>query len=157
MVCYISLGTNLGDLEKNLNEALEKISNIENLTVLKKSKFHRTKAWGVTEQPDFLNAVVMLDTDILPQDLLIILQDIEKNMGKIVIQKWGPRIIDIDILFCDDMIIETETLVIPHPYLHLRGFVLKPMVEIAPDFVHPVFKKKISDYAVPTASRRRKV
>ncbi|MCL2065242.1 MAG: 2-amino-4-hydroxy-6-hydroxymethyldihydropteridine diphosphokinase [Candidatus Cloacimonetes bacterium] len=142
---FLGLGTNIGDLSENLDIAIFNLSQIKDVTILKKSSYYKTKPWGYKEQEDFLNAVVLLICEYEPEDFLSILRDIESQMGKKIICKWGPRLIDIDILFCDDLIFESEKLIIPHPRLHERDFVLLPMLEIAPDFVHPVLKKKIGE------------
>ena len=145
MIYYIGLGTNIGDLYQNLENVIINISNIKALRILKKSSFHKTQPWGKTDQSDFLNAVIMIETDIEPINLLMIFKNIETEMGKNIKEKWGPRIIDIDILFCDDITMNNENLTIPHPYLHEREFVLLPMIEIASDFIHPVFNLSIKD------------
>jgi 2-amino-4-hydroxy-6-hydroxymethyldihydropteridine diphosphokinase len=137
---YLSLGTNLGNPEENLNRAIMKIRE-NGCVVEKQSSFIKTAPYGVIDQPDFLNCVIKISTDKTPFELLDTLLSIEQDMGRIRREKWGPRIIDIDILFYDDLIIDTENLKIPHPDLHNRLFVLKPLNEIAPNLVHPVLRK----------------
>jgi 2-amino-4-hydroxy-6-hydroxymethyldihydropteridine diphosphokinase len=109
------------------------------------SSIIETAPWGKTDQPAFLNQVLKIKTRFPPLFLMEILLDIEKAMGRNRTEKWGPRIIDIDILFFNNRIINEKGLCIPHPHLHEREFVLKPMVEIAPDFVHPVLQKTMSE------------
>lgn len=109
------------------------------------SSIIETAPWGKTDQPAFLNQVLKIKTRFPPFFLMESLLDIEKAMGRNRTEKWGPRIIDIDILFFNNRIINEEGLCIPHPHLHEREFVLKPMVEIAPDFVHPVLQKTMSE------------
>lgn len=143
---YFGLGTNLGDKEKYLNEAIVQIE-LELGKILRVSSFYQTKAWGFDSENEFLNAVVLVNTQLSPLDLLNLTQQIEKNMGRK--QKTGSnysdRVIDIDILFYDLQIITQKRLTIPHPLLHLRDFVLYPLAEIAPDLVHPVLNKSIAD------------
>jgi len=145
MIYYLSLGTNVGELDENLKLAINKISVLKDGVIKKKSSIYQTEPWGFKEQNDFLNMVLEVDCGYKPLDLLMYLQNIETEMGRIKVEKWGPRVIDIDILFCDDLIFKSGTLEIPHPFLHEREFVLKPFVEIAPNFVHPVFCKTMSD------------
>ena len=145
MIYYLGLGSNIGNLEQNLKLALDEISQVSN--IIKTSRFHESKPWGYENQNYFLNAVLSVDSEIKPQIFLTILKEIENKLGKVVLYRWGPRIIDIDILFCDNLIITTDELIIPHQHAHEREFVLKPMCEIAPDFVHPVLKKTISELA----------
>ncbi len=104
-----------------------------------------TAPWGKTDQPHFLNRVLKVTTQLTPSSLMKSLLEIEKMMGRNRNEKWGPRIIDLDILFFDYQIISEPGLCIPHPHLHEREFVLKPIVEIAPDFMHPVLKKTMSE------------
>ena len=155
MIYYLSLGTNVGDLEENLKLAINKISALldcfvprndkgQDSNIKKKSSVYQTKAWGLEEQDDFLNLVLEVESGYKPIDLLVHLKNIEKEMGRVKTEKWGPRVIDIDILFCDDLKFKSDTLEIPHPFLHEREFVLKPFIEIAPNFIHPVFRKTMN-------------
>ena len=125
---YLGLGTNIGDREKNLKIALEEISKTANIT--KKSSIHETKPEGVKDQGDFLNMAIEIETTMPPTDLFKRLQKIEKTMGRVKTIKNGPRIIDIDILLYEDLKINEPELVIPHPRMHERQFVLKPLSEI---------------------------
>ncbi len=138
---FIGLGSNLGDRESSLRRALEAISNIPDVIILEESSVIETKPFGVTDQPDFLNQVVKIMTGLEPHDLLKQLKKIEILLGRFDTKKWGPRIIDLDILFFDQEIIENEMITIPHPGVSHREFVLKPMVEIASAFIHPVSGK----------------
>lgn len=134
------LGANLGDRVDTLRKAVSLID--ERIgSVAQQSGLYQTAAWGVTEQPDFLNQVIRIDTDLTPESVLEQTQRIEQELGRIRREKWGARAIDIDILYYDQRIIHTETLTIPHPYLHHRRFTLVPLAEVAPDFVHPVLQK----------------
>ena len=141
---YLHTGTNLGNREANLERANEWIKQEIGL-ILKASKVYRTKAWGITDQPDFLNQALLANTTLGPFELLEKIQAIERSMGRAREIKWGERIIDIDILFYNDEIIDTESLTVPHPYLHYRNFVLLPLIEIAPGLIHPVFGKTIAE------------
>lgn len=135
---WLGLGTNLGDRRRNLVTAA-------GLIYLKVGPLHevsgiyKTAAWGVTEQPDFLNQAVCARTVLNPAAVLREINEIENFMGRVRDQKWGPRLIDIDILYFENEIIDETNLKIPHPRIQERNFVLIPLSEIAPDFVHPVF------------------
>jgi 2-amino-4-hydroxy-6-hydroxymethyldihydropteridine diphosphokinase len=139
---YLHTGTNLGDKAANLEQANAWISQ-EIGPIVRASSVHRTKAWGITAQPDFLNQALLVHTALNPFELLEKIHWIERKMGRVRRIKWGERLIDIDILFFNDAIIEEENLSVPHPYLHLREFVLAPLREIAPELVHPVLGKSI--------------
>ena len=140
---YLQLGSNIGDRKKFLKAAEFSIS--KDLGVIeKKSKIYESSPWGVENQGSFLNQVLLLETDVKPFDLLDIILNIEKEMGRVRIEKWGERIIDIDILFYNDNIIETNNLCIPHPYISKRRFVLSPLDEIAKNYIHPILQKTIN-------------
>ena len=140
MSIYIALGTNLGDKEKNLKEALRLLYH-KDITVSKVSDFIVTKPYGVTDQPDFLNAVAEVVTERSPVELLHVLLQIEQEMGRRRIRHWGERIIDLDLLLYDSQIINLPDLKVPHPDMQNRDFVLCPLVQIAPHTVHPVLRK----------------
>jgi len=139
---YLLLGTNLGDREINLTMARghlgEKVG-----TILQSSGIYETAAWGKEDQPDFLNQVVMLETHLDPLSLMDTLLWIEGALGRTRKVKWGERIIDLDILFYDDVVVNTEKLTIPHPGIPERRFTLLPLQEIAPQLLHPVLHKTI--------------
>jgi 2-amino-4-hydroxy-6-hydroxymethyldihydropteridine diphosphokinase len=139
---YLGLGSNLGKREAHLSTALEKISNFA--VILAKSGIYETEPWGLKEQPNFLNQVIWIKTLCEPMRLLDQLKSIEKEMGRKRTVRYGPRPIDLDILFYDELILQTEKLSIPHPMLSQRAFVLVPLAEIAPSLVHPVEKKTIT-------------
>lgn len=139
---FLSLGSNLGDRQDNLHQAIERLQK-KGLKVVKTSRFYETQPWGYLKQPTFVNAVIETFTVLSPVDLLRSIKQIEVQMGRAETFKWGPRLIDIDILFYDDLIMVSPELTIPHSLVHKRGFVLLPMSEIAPKFVHPIFKKDI--------------
>ncbi|HKJ39586.1 MAG TPA: 2-amino-4-hydroxy-6-hydroxymethyldihydropteridine diphosphokinase [Anaerolineales bacterium] len=142
-IVYLSLGTNIGNRPANLKQALSSLP--PQMTVKKKSKVYETPPWGYTEQDNFLNQAVKVSTYLEPEPLLKHIKRLEVALGRKSTFRHGPRLIDIDILFYDEEILETSSLVIPHPHLHERGFVLMPLMDIAPDLVHPVQKKKIRE------------
>ena len=148
MHCYLGLGSNLGDKQKHITEAISKISKLKSVEITKTSSIIATKPYGKTDQPDFLNCVIETDTNLLPEDFLEKCLNIENQLGRIRKDKWGPRTIDIDLLFYGDKIINTELLVLPHPELHKRKFVLTSLNELCPDLVHPILNKKIKDIFV---------
>ena len=133
---YIALGTNLGERKANLRAAITSMP--PEVNVLAESHVYETPPWGYEDQPAFLNMVVKAETGLEPEPLLTYLKQIEAELGREQNFRWGPRLIDLDILFYDDLIIESPPLVIPHPRLHERGFVLVPLADVAADYVHPV-------------------
>ncbi len=137
---YLQLGTNLGDRLDLLAKATQAIARRCG-EVSARSPIYETAAWGVTEQPDFLNQVLAVRTDLPPRVLLDQVLAIEREMGRERTQRWGSRLIDIDILYYDDLVVNTPALSLPHPWLHRRRFVLVPLVDLAPDFVHPILGK----------------
>ena len=140
---YIALGTNLGERLDNLRAALDTMA--PDVTVLAESHVYETAPWGFEDQPAFLNMAVKAETDLEPEALLKYLKQIEAELGREKSVRWGPRLIDLDILFYDDLIIDTPPLVIPHPRLHERGFVLVPLSDIASKFIHPVFGSHVKE------------
>jgi 2-amino-4-hydroxy-6-hydroxymethyldihydropteridine diphosphokinase len=141
---YIQLGSNLGNREGYLKQSQVMLIDEIGL-IIKKSSIYESSPWGVENQSSFLNQVLLLETDVNPFDLLDIILNIEKEMGRVRIEKWGERIIDIDILFYNDEIIETNNLCIPHPYISKRRFVLSPLDEIAKNYIHPLLQKTINE------------
>jgi len=129
---YLGLGSNLGDAEANVMEAIRRLEKVG--TILKKSKFYLTAPWGVLDQPDFVNAVIQIDTEHSPRTLLEKTQAIEKEMGRLETYKWGPRLIDIDILTYADVTVQETDLTIPHPHMTERSFVMIPLAEIDESF-----------------------
>ena len=140
---YILLGSNLGNSKKYISDAIIEI--VKEIGYVKaKSSLYQTAAWGKIDQPNFLNQVIHVETKLNPKALLNSILSIEKKLGRERIEKWGSRIIDIDILFYDNQVIDKPDLVIPHPYLHLRRFTLMPLNEIAPNLIHPELSKSVS-------------
>lgn len=132
----------MGDRQAHCMNAIERLKD-KGIVIKKVSSMYETRPWGLEEQPDFINMAVEAETRLSPEELLRAIKDIEKEMGRKDTVRWGPRIIDLDILFYDDIAINMGHLQIPHPLLHKRDFVLLPLSEIAPDKVHPVLKKNI--------------
>lgn len=141
---YLSLGSNIGNKRKNLLEAIRKIGELENTEVAKSSTILETEPFGYLEQDNFLNACLEVKTLMTAQEFLKEILQIELDMGRVREIKWGPRIIDIDILFYDKEIIEEDNLAVPHPWICEREFVLDPLSEIAPNYIHPLEKKTIT-------------
>lgn len=140
---YIALGTNLGDREANLRTAKQHLS--AKVTITQESPVYITPPWGYTEQPDFLNQVITVCTRLKPLPLLRLLKGIEQHMGREKLILNGPRLIDLDILFYGDQVVEMDNLQIPHPRMEGRAFVLVPLNEIAPNLVHPLLGISVSE------------
>jgi len=140
---YLSLGSNLGDRSGYIDHALKEIAELGNIKA--QSAVYETPPWGKEDQPAFLNMAVALETELEPDELLYKIKQIEEKLGRKEREHWGPREIDIDILFYDELRYLSQRLTIPHPLLHERAFVLVPLAEIAPDFTHPVFQETIAD------------
>lgn len=145
MIAFLLLGSNLGEREKNIKRALSFIDKIPNTLRLKTSSIYETEPWGYKDQPYFLNACCKIETNIPPKKLLFHLKNIEKLMGRKENIRYGPRIIDIDILLYEDLVICEENLTIPHPSLSNRKFALKALSEIGGECVHPIHKKTINE------------
>lgn len=141
---YLLIGGNLGDREKNLQQAAE-LAEAECGDLIAVSAVYETAAWGLTDQPAFLNQVLVLHTLLEPAELMHRLLQIEQQLGRTRTEKMGPRTIDIDILLIDDLIIQSDNLTVPHPSLPLRRFALVPLAEVAAKRVHPVIRKTISE------------
>lgn len=140
---YLGIGSNMGDKEANLNEAIRLLNEDEDCRVRRVSSFIITKPVGGVEQDDFLNGALYMETLKSPEELLDLLMRIEKELKRERIIRWGPRTIDLDMLFYDDEIISTERLILPHPELINREFVLQPLSEIAPGLKHPLYGETI--------------
>jgi len=144
-IIYLSLGSNVDNRSANLKAAISSLA--PQMDVKKKSHVYETPPWGYTEQEKFLNQVVMAKTYLDPEPLMKHIKRLEVALGRKATFRYGPRLIDIDILFYDDLVLETPSLTIPHPHLHERGFVLVPMMDIAPDHVHPIIGKSVREMA----------
>jgi 2-amino-4-hydroxy-6-hydroxymethyldihydropteridine diphosphokinase len=146
VTAYIGLGSNLGDRQQNLQDAGAKIAQMAGVDVIVSSSFYESEPVGYTEQGYFLNSVLKVSTTLNPQELLRGLQAIENELKRKRLFRWGPRTIDLDILFYGQEVIQEEGLVIPHERLHTRAFVLVPLKELAPDLVHPGSGKTIGEH-----------
>lgn len=144
-IVYIALGSNLGERLENLHAAMHSLAS--SVQVLEKSQIYETEPWGFADQPAFLNMVFSAKTDLNPHDLLAHLKKNEETLGRLPTFRNGPRLIDMDMLFYDNLVLETPELVIPHPRLHERAFVLVPLLDIAPHFIHPVLTLSLARLA----------
>ncbi|MCA9940782.1 MAG: 2-amino-4-hydroxy-6-hydroxymethyldihydropteridine diphosphokinase [Anaerolineales bacterium] len=142
-ICYLGLGSNLGQREVHLRQAIKLLRAFMVVSAI--SPVYETPPWGVVDQPDFLNICVAGSTHLPPLPLLSALKRIENEMGRRATYRWGPRLIDIDLLFYGDLILETERLTIPHPHLAARAFVLAPLADIAPGYLHPQTKNSVAE------------
>jgi 2-amino-4-hydroxy-6-hydroxymethyldihydropteridine diphosphokinase len=140
---YLGLGSNLGDRRSNLEESIKQIS--EFAVIKKSSSIYETEPWGLKDQPKFLNQVILVETKLAPKELLSRLKTIEQIMGRKKTVLYGPRLIDLDILFFDDLMMKTFNLIIPHPHITERAFVLVPLAEIAPDMIHLQYQQTITE------------
>ena len=140
---FIGLGANLGDCAANLDGALERLGRVESVRVVGRSSYYRTEPVGVGNQPEFLNGAAEIETAFTAAQLLVVLKKIEADMGRVPSERWGPRLIDLDILLCGDEVVQEPGLKVPHPEMHRRRFVLEPLAEIAPQAVHPVLGRSV--------------
>lgn len=144
MIILLHTGSNLGNRIANLQLANTSIKK-QIGRIVSISQYYQTAAWGVTDQPEFINQALMVETEKSPHEVLACIQDIEAKMGRIRLQKWGERLIDIDLIFYGKEVVNEENLQVPHPFLQERNFVLVPLQEIAADWVHPVLKRSVSE------------
>ncbi len=140
---FLGIGSNVGNKKRNIDTAIELLSSF--VKNLKKSSYYFSKAVGYTEQDDFLNMAVLGFTELSPEQLLEKVKEIEVEVGRIERFHWGPREVDIDILFYENEIVSKENLEIPHPRIQERDFVLQPLLDLEPEFIHPVLKKSIKE------------
>ena len=143
-IVFLQLGSNLGERESLLQDAIIAIEGRIG-KVVEKSKVYESTPWRVDGQENYLNQIVKVKTELLADDILSTILDIEKELGRIRLEKWGERLIDIDIIFYNDSIIETAQLCVPHKHMHERMFVLTPMHNIAPELVHPIYNKTVAE------------
>lgn len=144
-IVYLLLGSNLGDRNTLINDALREIEQHIG-PISQKSSLYETAAWGVEDQPVFLNIAIGVKTSLSPLEVLEKALEIESELGRVRLQKWGSRLIDIDVIFYGDRIVDMgEKLQIPHPQMQYRKFVLEPLAEIAPKYIHPALKLTVSE------------
>lgn len=139
---YVAFGSNIGEKENYIKRALEKIEERE-IKIIKVSPIYETEPYGVLDQDSFLNGVVKIETNLTPENLIKELLLIEKQLDRVRERRWGPRTIDLDIIFYDDLVINRNNLIIPHKDMENREFVLKPLCDIDENFIHPVLKKSV--------------
>ncbi|HOO90864.1 MAG TPA: 2-amino-4-hydroxy-6-hydroxymethyldihydropteridine diphosphokinase [Syntrophales bacterium] len=139
VICFLGIGSNMGDAAAQCNAAIENVSDVHGIRVLRRSSLYKTQPVGFEEQDWFVNGVIEIRTMLEPRSLLHAMQEVENKMGRIRNKKWGPRIIDIDILLYDQLVMDEKDLAIPHAEFHTRRFVLVPLNEIAPCAIHPAF------------------
>jgi len=144
-VAYLGLGSNLGDRAEHLRFAVRELEKMSDCRVLEVSSFISTPPYGYEEQGDFLNGCLKLETLLPPRKLLDKLLRLENKAGRIRDMRWGPRTLDLDIIMYDDLVVSNNRLVIPHVEMHKRDFVLRPLSEIAPNLVHPIYNKTVSE------------
>ncbi|MCG3172012.1 MAG: Bifunctional folate synthesis protein [Myxococcota bacterium] len=140
---HAALGSNTGDRKANLERALELLRQEPGLVITRLSSMIVTPPWGKTDQPDFLNMAIEVESGMTPRELLDLFLRTERAMGRERLERWGPRVIDIDLLLAGGLILDEPGLKIPHPLMHEREFVLEPLTEIAPGAIHPVFGDSI--------------
>ncbi len=153
VIAYLGMGTNLGDRWANLRGAAELLAAGQGLRVLRCSGVYETEPWGVADQPRFLNCVVEVAVTLPLEELLERCKEVEASLGREPGIRWGPRLIDVDILLYGNQTVDLPHLEIPHPRLHLRAFALEPLSELAPDIVHPTLGLKMGDLALEAEGR----
>ena len=141
VVAYLGLGANQGDPRRQLQEDIARLAATEEVEVVKASSFYRTPPLGPPDQPWYVNAVVQVRTRLAPEELLRVLHRVEEDLGRVRRERWGPRLIDIDLLLYNGIILSGPDLCLPHPEMHKRSFVLVPLAEIAPQAWHPALEK----------------
>jgi len=145
VMAYVGLGANLGDPARQLHEALARLAATEEIEIIKVSSFYLNPPLGPPDQPWYVNAVAQLRTRLAPEELLRVLHRVEREMGRFRQARWGPRVLDLDLLLYDGEILSGADLKLPHPEMHRRSFVLVPLAEIAPQAWHPVLNKSATE------------
>lgn len=143
---YLGIGSNTGDRLNNLKRAVTELNNLENTVIMECSSVYFTEPFGVKEQNEFLNAVVSVSTDIELKNLYKSIKRIEEKIGREKFYRWGPRAIDIDVLFYNNLIYSDDEITVPHKGLLERDFVIEPLLEIEPEFFHPGLEMKLAEY-----------
>lgn len=156
-VIYLGAGSNLGNRHKNLQKALSLLKDSPGLADFELSGLYETAPVGFLEQDDFLNGVARAYTNLLPREVLNLCQEVERQLRRERKVRFGPRNIDVDLLFYDNRVIHEGDLIVPHPRAHIRLFVLKPMCDLAPDFVHPVLQKSMAQLLTEFSDTRQSV
>ena len=144
-IVFLGLGSNIGDRVRSLKRAEKLISEIDGVIVVSSASLYETEPVGIVNQPSFINSALKIETTLHPAELLGRLKEIERKMGRVDAVRWGPRIIDIDILLFGNIVVNEKGLTIPHPEMTKRAFVLVPLSEIAPDVIHPILQKSIRE------------
>ena len=152
MQAGISLGSNLGDRLGTIRQAALLLKG-NNISIIASSDVFETEPWGVRDQPNFLNACLLIETEVSPRDLLLKIQSIETELGRVAHFHWGPREIDIDIIFMDRLEVNENGLTIPHPEMHKRAFVLVPLNQVAPEWIHPLLDKNVREMEMEISKR----
>ncbi|HFI0533131.1 TPA: 2-amino-4-hydroxy-6-hydroxymethyldihydropteridine diphosphokinase [Streptococcus suis] len=147
-LAYLSIGGNMGNRQAYLQAALDKLASHPGCQLGLVSNIYETPAWGKTDQADFLNLACQVYTDLSAQDFLSVCQNIEQELDRVRIEKWGQRTIDLDIIFWDEENIQEENLIVPHPYAHERAFVLLPLADIAADYRHPSIGQRVEELVI---------
>jgi 2-amino-4-hydroxy-6-hydroxymethyldihydropteridine diphosphokinase len=145
-IAFIGIGSNEGDKVSNIKSSIDLISELTDCKIEKVSSLYETIPFGDIEQNNFINAVIKISTALNPHVLFNELKSFEKKLGRVTREKWGPREIDLDILFFNDLIFSDEIITLPHKGIIYRDFVLIPLIEIEPELIHPVFNKKIIEF-----------
>lgn len=143
---FLGLGSNQGDRLANLSRAVQRLGETAGIRVMQMATMYETRPVGGPPQEDFLNTVVEIDTTLSPHELLSTVKALEVQLGRTSSrERWGPRVIDLDILLYDDRVVQEPDLVIPHALMHTRRFVLEPLAQLAPDLLHPVLRKRVAE------------
>jgi len=157
VIAYIGLGANLGEPRRQLEEALRLLAQAEEVEVVKVSTFYLNPPLGPPEQPWYVNAVAQVRTRLAPEELLRVLRRVEEALGRVRGERWGPRLLDLDLLLYGGEVLSAGELVVPHPELHRRAFVLVPLAEIAPEAYHPVLQKTAAELVAELKPQDREV
>jgi 2-amino-4-hydroxy-6-hydroxymethyldihydropteridine diphosphokinase len=153
----VGLGSNIEDKIANIKKALDALDRIPRTSLKRRSRFYRTAPVGKTDQDWFVNAAALVETYLSPRELLEALLELENKMGRVRTAKWGPRLIDLDLLFYGDRVVEEDGLIVPHPFMQERLFVLTPLCDIAPDWRHPALKRTCRQMAEAVDAKGQEV